>query len=331
MRTIITQNLTGILIVILLFPACRKDDFSCENIIETKIFYTAGPTDISFANKNVGYISGGIESDIGTAVIAKTNDGGNTWIKVSVNIENSPSANIRSIYAKSIDSVYVTYNSQDDRRGVCFSDDGGLTWLNIGNLTVGVYYNVLFKDKLTGFVCCSGDILQTKDGGNTWETIYSDEDFGGIEKLFFTSNQIGYAVGGYGDYTYILKTTDGGDTWTEVASMDKFITCLSFNSNNIGYAFTHENEVYKTTDGGITWKWLNKLEVGPYFSAAIAGNTKYFATGNTIYKTADDFKTITEIYTSSVYNAELSIKAVSPSNNTIFILSSQQSVIKITL
>jgi photosystem II stability/assembly factor-like uncharacterized protein len=320
----------------LILAGCEKDKGTEIEISETKIFDNAIPTDISFASKNIGYISASSEINTGTAVIAKTKNGGLSWEILPVYVEKSPSALIRNIYAKSIDSIYATYTSQDDRCGVCFSKDGGLTWGNLGLLPCGAAYNgIFFKTFQIGFICRAGDILQTLDGGNTWNTVFDWDGFGGIGKLFFTSNKIGYAYGGFvgdhGSFGTLLKTVDGGNTWAELTSLLECITCLNFIDNNVGYAFTFENNIYKTTDGGISWKLIKNLDgIGSLYYAAITdGKTKYLASGNSIFQSTDDFKTVTEIYKSTVSGAELSIKAAKFSNETIFFLSSMQSVIKI--
>lgn len=326
-------------VLILLLTTCKKDNQPCESFTESKVFNTAGATDMSFANKDIGFISGGLEFDAGTAVIAKTTDGGANWQKILVYVENAPTAQVRNIFAKSADSVYATYNSQDDRYyGVCFSKDGGDTWSSLGNFTTnGAYNGIFFKNSKVGFVCFAGDIMQTKNGGISWNVVFSYDGFGGIGKLFFTSDKVGYAYGGfvddYGSFGTLLKTTDGGDTWVEITSMQKFVTCFSFIDDNNGYAFTFNNDIYKTTNGGEDWILINNISSKgeSYYSAIVSGKTKYFGTGKTIFKTVDDFKTIKKIYESPVYNAELSVKAIKSSESNIFFLSSQQSIIKVKL
>ena len=324
------------LLMSLMGAGCKKNEDNEIKISEIKIFDNASPTDISFANKSIGYISASVEINEGTAVIAKTKNGGVTWEVLPVYIGNSPSALIRNIYAKSTDSIYATYTSQDDRCGVCFSKDGGLIWNNLGNLPCGAAYNgILFKTSQIGFICRAGDILRTFDGGNTWYTVFDFDGFDGIGKLFFTSDKIGYAYGGFisdhGSSGTLLKTTDGGNSWTELTSLLECITCLSFIDNDIGYAFTYNNNIYKTINGGDSWSLVNNLDgLGScYYAAVVNGKTKYLASGISVFQTTDDFKTISEVYKSTVYGADLSIKAVNPSNKNIFILSSKQSVIKI--
>lgn len=328
---------TLVLLAVLLGVECKKDHTDDESIYVTQVFANAIPTDISFANKNVGFISGSVEINTGTAVIAKTIDGGESWKVLPVYIENSPSALIRNIYAKSADSIYATYSSRDSRCGVCFSKDGGLSWRNLGNLVCGAAYNsVFFRTSQIGFICRAGDILQTIDGGSTWNTVFDYDGLSGIGVLFFTDSKIGYAYGGYisdygGSGGTLLKTIDGGNSWKELHSLRECITSLNFIDNEVGYAFTYKNNIYKTVNGGGTWSLLNNLDgVGSGFYASVGkGKTKYLAFGTYIFKTTDDFKTVTKIYKSLVSGSELSIKAIVPSEKSIFILSSTQSVIRI--
>ena len=275
----------------------------------------------------------------GTAVIAKTIDGGNVWKVIPVYIDKSPSTVIGNIFAKSVDSIYATYtNSRDDRCGVCFSKDGGNSWSNLGNLRCGsAHTGINIKTAQTGFVCWTGDILRTQDGGQNWETVFYYDGVGGVGRLFFTSDKVGYAYGGFagehGSFGTLLKTIDGGNTWTEMNSLNEFVNCLSFTNDQTGYAFTYNNNIYKTTNGGDTWTLLNNFNglAGSYYAAVVKNKIKYFGSGFSVFKSVDDFKTIEPIYKDTINNVDFSLKAVQPSDKFIFMLSSKQSVIKITL
>lgn len=333
------HNIIFLIITCIIFVSCEDCNKSKENISVIKIFDNAIPTDISFANKNVGYISGGFEINTGTAVIAKTIDGGNTWKVIPVYIDKSPSTVIGNIFAKSSDFIYATYtNSRDDRRGVCFSKDGGDNWVDLGNFKLGgAYSGIYFKTSQIGFVCTSGDVLRTQNGGQNWDTVYNYDGFGGAGRLFFTSDKVGYAYGGFagdhGSFGTLLKTIDGGNTWIEMNYLSEFINCLSFINDQTGYAFTYDNNIYKTTNGGETWVLLNNFNGlgASYYAAVIKNKVKYFSSGFTIFSSVDDFKTIEPIYKDTLSNVDFSLKAVQPSDKCIFILSSKQSVIKITL
>lgn len=255
MKPTIIRFSAFVFLVALSGAGCEKDEGSSIEISEIKLFDNASPTDIGFANKSIGYICTNVEINTGTAVIAKTKDGGVKWEVIPVYIGNSPSALIRNIYVKSADSIYATYTTHDNSCGVCFSKDGGLIWNNLGTLPCGAAYNgIFFKTSLIGFICRAGDVLRTLDGGYTWDTVFDYAGFDGIGKLFFTSNKIGYAYGGYigdqGSSGTLLKTSDGGNSWIELTSLSECITCLSFINDDIGYAFTYKNNIYKTIDGG---------------------------------------------------------------------------------
>lgn len=325
--------------LLLLLVSCEKDNQPDETISEIHVLNgTAGPTDMSFANSNVGYISCSVDFDAGVAVIAKTVDGGASWQTIPVYVGSSPTTILRNVFAKSIDTVYATYHSRDDRFGVCFSKDGGYTWSNLGNFSVSsAYSGLFFKNSCEGFVCSSGGIFQTKDGGSTWNTVFDHGGLGGLGQLFFTSNRVGYAYGcfidDHGSSGTVVKTTDGGDTWAELPSMQEAVTCLSFADDNVGYAFTYGDNIYKTVDGGVSWTLLNNIAgIGySYYSAIVTGKAKYLGTNRYILKTTDDFKTVKMIYQTPGYSPYLSVRAVKPSDNTLFFLSSEQSVIKINV
>lgn len=324
--------------LLLFLVSCEKDNQPDETIREIQVLNgTAGPTDMSFANSNVGYISCGFDFDAGVAVIAKTVDGGANWQKIPVYVGSTPTTIIRNVFAKSVDTVYATYHSYVDY-GVCVSKDGGGTWSKLGYFTANAAYSGLFfKDTREGFVCGSGDIYQTKDGGNTWNTVFDYDGLDGVGLLFFTSNRVGYAygcfIGDHGSFGVIVKTTDGGDSWAELPSMQEAVTCLAFADDNVGYAFTYGDNIYKTADGGDSWTLLNNITgIGySYYSAIVTGKAKYLGTDRYILKTTDDFKTVKMIYQTPGYSPYLSVRAVKPSENTLFFLSSEQSVIKINL
>ena len=323
-----------LLSLFVLFAGCKKNNEPREVITEFEISGELSHSDISFANERVGYISGVSANELVSGIIAKTLDGGMTWKILHVYVDTTPSTVIRSIYALSPDTVYATYSCNNLNSGVCKSVDGGSTWKNLGNLGIPAvaYGNVYFKNSQIGFVCRGNTILKTVDGGKNWVTKFHQSGFGGISQLSFTSAEIGYACEGfvndYGSSGMLLKTTDGGNTWNVLPSFTEYITCLKFVNDKTGYAFTFENNIYKTMDGGQNWTLLKILDGGLYFSAIVAGNIKYFATVNKIYKSTNDFKSFVEIYSSQINNTNFSVKAIQLSNSTIFILSNN-SVVKI--
>jgi photosystem II stability/assembly factor-like uncharacterized protein len=317
---------------------CNKIVSNTETFTETKIFETAGTTDISFITKDIGFISGSTEWSISTAVIAKTIDGGNSWNVIPVVMDVGNATVIRSIYGLNKDTIYATYSTVSGQ-GVCFSKDGGESWSNLSSFCQRIgFTGILFKNSQTGFVCGGGDILKTINGGSSWSTVFDHDGIGGIGDLFFTSKNIGYGYGSYfsggAPIGTLVRTEDAGDSWTKISSLTEATNCVQFINDTVGYAFTYQNNIFKTINGGISWKLISNVSnIGGaiYYAAAVSGPEKYFSTGSSIFKTSDDFKKSIKIYSSLSGDSELSIKDVQPDKETIYILSSQHSVIKILI
>lgn len=135
-----------------------------------------------------------------------------------------------------------------------------------------------FFNETTGIVITYDGLYKTTDGGNTWALKYtepiSDQLF---DKLLFTSNQVGYIVGG-SDWCSgagcnptggtVIKTTDGGETWTTVYSKTGNIHFNNIAVNGNGDLFLIQSEsngpdaisgILKSTDGGLNWTLMNYI------------------------------------------------------------------------
>ena len=117
---------------------------------------------------------------------------------------------------------------------------------------------ICFVDDLNGWaVGEKGTILNTSDGGESWEYQQSGTLLS-LRSVFFTDAQNGWIVGGNthpipGEYI-ILHTSDGGYTWVEQAAAST--GCLRdvfFVDNNYGWAFGDQNHIFSTSDGGGNW------------------------------------------------------------------------------
>jgi photosystem II stability/assembly factor-like uncharacterized protein len=309
-----------------------------KEIQEYAVFENSNPTDMKFANQNTGYISGSYDSKLGVAKIAKTTDGGNTWKELPVSVGNRKTTIIRNIYAQTPDLIYATFTASDGNgeHEVCSSKNGGDSWTQIHDFPAG---NLYFLSAKLAFVISYDGIMRSENGGATWKKVND----GGTNGLFFVNDKTAYAHQGYvssgfaGGFFYsgqIIKTIDGGKSWKEIFSFDDYITDFVFTDDKIGYIFTFKNDVYKTTDGGNNWQLIKNLDgIGAcYYSVATAKrNTPiYFASGSSVFRTIDDFKTVEKIY--QINNQSVTIiKAERPSDDTIYFLTSEQNIIRITL
>lgn len=142
-----------------------------------------------------------------------------------------------------------------------------------------------------------GEIYMTTDKGVTWTLQYthptSTQSF---FQIFFTTSNIGYAVGGSNGcsgypctppgYYLILKTIDGGSNWTQVFSNAKGVTCIAPNSSGDLYAIL--NGISKSTNGGLTWATVDSTIFA--WDKLVFNNSYGFCTGGwgKIFRSADN-------------------------------------------
>jgi len=151
-----------------------------------------------------------------------------------------------------------------------------------------------------------GKILQTQDGGRTWELLNSGTRKA-LYSVHFVDDQQGWICGQDG---IVLHTTDGGKTWNKQDSGSKwYLFALAFIDANDGWVVGDRATYFHTTDGGQTWSRgkLGVIEDIPKDEALVAADPILydvkFRDHNTgwivgefgkIFHTADGGKTWTE-------------------------------------
>jgi len=129
-----------------------------------------------------------------------------------------------------------------------------------------------------------GTLLESRDGGKTWETKQLDL---GEENLLLTSVSFKGSEGWIvGEPSVLLHTTDEGQSWTRIALNSKLpgapnnIVAVGPNSAEMT---TNVGAIYKTEDGGKNWKALveeavgvirslSRSEAGEYVTVSAKGN-----------------------------------------------------------
>ena len=139
-----------------------------------------------------------------------------------------------------------------------------------------------------------GVILKTEDAGDTWTTILGgeDESLFGLEAIFFTSVDTGFAVGWDNN---IMYTTDGGNSWEEktVGNNIYYYTDVEFWDADNGVISAKQNgnegdQVWVTEDGGNTWTPATGIEIGIIDLVYADENTLFAAClEEDIYKSTD--------------------------------------------
>ena len=138
-----------------------------------------------------------------------------------------------------------------------------------------------------------GIILKTEDGGQNWELNLGGPDgsIDGIEAIFFSSLDVGYAAGWNSD---ILYTEDGGDTWSEmsVGTNIWYYTDIEFWDEDNGVISAKLNsgssQVWVTDDAGETWTAATGVSIDVIDLTYSSANT-LFAVGSSedIIKSTD--------------------------------------------
>jgi len=129
-------------------------------------------------------------------------------------------------------------------------DSGNWEILNEGES----YRDIDFIDENIGWISGKGIILKTEDGGDTWSSLFMDNNWI-IEDIDFVNESIGWARGLYRDeieggyHSIVAKSVDGGQTWTTQLKRGGKINAIN---DSVVYV-TGGSSILKTSDGGVTW------------------------------------------------------------------------------
>ena len=177
--------------------------------------------------------------------------------------------NLNPELRKFYEQIGMDFTRQENYRGYFVeTTDGGQSWHPKGSFDDSVYYliGMYFVDQQNGYVIASSEgassnaILETTDGGNTWNYALPFQYGISIKNIRFFQ-QIGYLI--YEDSVlgavFISRTTDGGITWEPPQSVDLLsATKVSYlNEQTIlisGVNNQFEGSVYISTDTGFTWQ-----------------------------------------------------------------------------
>lgn len=129
----------------------------------------------------------------------------------------------------------------------------------------GVVNSIDFVNENVGWIACLHSILKTEDGGETWKSIYLDDQLR-IYHIDFYNEFIGWGIGLHGDDIWfegeeivgyesvmILKTLDGGQNWTIQKQSEGWPYLLFALNDTIVFFGGRDDGILKTSDGGINW------------------------------------------------------------------------------
>ncbi|MEI6885136.1 MAG: YCF48-related protein [Bacteroidota bacterium] len=147
--------------------------------------------------------------------------------------------------------------------------DGGNHWERIITGVLGNYTDLCFPTDRHGFLTAMQAILETKDGGNTWDTCIRLNLPNELTSISFSDSLHGWAVGNITTnifYAQILKTSDGGKSWTEIEPGTADINSIFFSDSLHGWMCGGSDRLFRTSDGGLHWTGSNIKRYSNFYS-----------------------------------------------------------------
>ena len=207
-----------------------------------------------FATPAVGWAASTYGNSAAGGALAKTTDGGLTWVTQKSLPGDDGSGGFSRVSSPSVQQCYAF--KWGDEGGVWATSDGGAVWTRrplpaIAGGAYAYYWDIDFPAAGTGWaVGDGGTIVKTVNGGGTWATQSSGVS-AQLTAVDFVSASVGFAVGKGG---LILRTRDGGTHWVKLSSgTQKRLSAVCFVSASRGWVVGTSGVRLRTANGGRTW------------------------------------------------------------------------------
>lgn len=228
---------------------------------------------IDFVNSTTGFAVGdGTNSAFATnSFIAKTTDGGNTWLNISPAVlTNRP---------WQVDFVNTNTGVVSGYGGMILrTTNAGVNWSVSTTPNTSNIYEVVMISADTGYACgaLSAAILKTVDGGVTWSSV----------AVTGTNTRYGiaFAPGGFvwicGTSGNIIRSTDNGASWL-TTTITGSPTCYDIiKTGNDLWTFSSSNGVFRSTDMGASFTLVFDNGSRAIYGASVFGTTNFIAVGS---------------------------------------------------
>jgi len=201
-------------------------------------------SDISQSFKSIAFTSDNNGYALSSNSLFKTTNGGTTWELVfSINTE---SFNVVYFITENIGFIGTEYS-------ILKTTDGGQQW--ISQATNHAIKSISFPSSTIGYFfggsSADDNLFKTTDQGNSYLSFpLLTQSI--KEKVWFVTDNIGYAVGWYSPL--MKKTIDGGMTWTTINELAGGME-INFIDEMNGFLIDNSSlsKIYSTTDGGVNW------------------------------------------------------------------------------
>lgn len=249
-----------------------------------------------FQNNSLGYIAS-YDS------VYQTTDAGITWNRkaplVLRNIAVSQAGTLIGTNMES-DSMYRTIN-------------GAITFTGF-KTNKSPMIDCCFADMTTGYATYPGGMMQTINGGSTWQIISPMTGvIPGPSQFYTIPSFINPSTGWYADRMNVYKMNGNINTWTRAVfnvqpAQSPKIFIMAPSANTVYYA-TEEGEVFKSTDGGASFVYLTRLNSrGVLDIDFVNDNIGYISLGTKIFKTVNGggtWQAIVSLDNRAVYDLEI--------------------------
>ena len=186
----------------------------------------------------------------GPILIDKTSNNGLNWERTPLKREGY----YRDFFAVDTSHFFLIYNWDSTFISKYIN---GAVHHNIDTFYVDKPNLMFFPNADTGYIAASSTqdlhnhfIYKSTTGGTNFVKIFTDSLMN-INDMFFTSANMGYAVGDLGK---IIKTTDGGSSWEYLnTNLSTNLKSLFFINDDLGYVAGSSGLIIKTINGGASW------------------------------------------------------------------------------
>ena len=188
--------------------------------------------------------------------ILKSEDGGETYTPSNVLVKKGDISGLK-INELTFDPNDPSTLFVGSANGIHKSTDSAKTWtfilakMRIGDIAIDPSStDILYASGVSGE---NGKIIKTKDGGQTFQEIYSEPTKNNpVLSLAISKANSKVLLAGLGNGE-IIRSVDEGATWQLVRDVTNPVIKLEYTENTIAYALTLNGGLYKTIDQGSNW------------------------------------------------------------------------------
>ncbi|MBE2280017.1 MAG: hypothetical protein IAE91_06460, partial [Ignavibacteriaceae bacterium] len=208
---------------------------------------------IDFANSLTGYSCGG-------TLMVKTNNGGNSWTKISTNLNNPNFRALSVLDANTCLAIAQVHSGANYTSYVIKTTDGGDNWFTVRSDAGLMTRGITFAGGSTFYVTAyARTILKTTDAGTSWNVLQIPSDAIDQPELvsvdFFDQNH-GIVTGRFA--TKVAVTANGGVSWTGYNTNPQGNEPdISYLSNGTAYLGIGNGQIFKSINNGQNWSSLS--------------------------------------------------------------------------